>query len=128
MADPDILAPLLSGDLDTVSFVRDYVEVRIDYNILRCMTGPIVRNASGDCRFPEPGSRDALCTLIDCVVTFVEVSDDAIELQMESGDALVLPLDEKSRTLDDGRVVPEAVHFVPRDERGRLDVTRMVIW
>lgn len=123
-----ILAPLMRGDVDTISFVRDYVEVRIDYNIVRCMTGPIVRSVSGDYRFPEPGSRDALCGLIDRVVKHVEVSDDAIELHMDSGEALVLPLDEKSRTLPDGRVVPEAVHFVPADQNGRLDVTRMAIW
>lgn len=123
-----ILAPLMRGDLNTVSFVRDYVEVRIDYNIVRCMTGPIVRTASGDFRFPQPGSRDALCGLIDAVVNRVEVSDDAIELHMDSGDVLVLPLDEKSRTLPDGRVLPEAVHFVPADARGRLDTAKMAIW
>jgi hypothetical protein len=39
----DPLALLLRGDLDTVSFVRDYVEFRIDYNVLRCMTDPIVQ-------------------------------------------------------------------------------------
>jgi hypothetical protein len=43
MVREDALTPLLRGDLDTVSFVRDYVEFRIDYNVLRCMTGPIVR-------------------------------------------------------------------------------------
>ena len=128
MPDEAILALLMRGDLDTISFVRDYVEVRIDYNIVRCMTGPIVRTESGDRRFPEPGSRDALCGLIDGAVKEVEVSDDAIELHMDSGEALVLPLDEKSRTLADGRVVAEAVHLVPADERGRLDVTRMATW
>ncbi len=123
-----ILAPLMRDDLDTVSFVRDYVELRIDYNIVRCMTGPIVRTANGDFRFPQPGSRDALCGLIDRVVKRVEVSDDVIEPHMDSGETLVLPLDQKSRTLPVGRVLPEAVHFVPADERGRLDTATMAIW
>jgi hypothetical protein len=123
------LSPLLRGDLDTVSIVRDYVEVRIPYNVLRCMTAPIVRTESGDCRFPEPGSRDALCSLIDSSVTRVQVKDgDAIELDMDSGETLVFPLDEDSRTLPDGRVLPEAVHLVPADTRGRLDGAKMVIW
>jgi hypothetical protein len=128
MAGRGILEPLKHGDVDTVSFVRDYVELRIDYSIVRCMTGPIVRTASGDFRFPEPGSRDALCGLIDRVVKEVEVRDDAIELHMDSGETLVLPLDQKSRTLPDGGVLPEAVHFVPADERGRLDAARMAVW
>jgi hypothetical protein len=125
---PGPLALLLHGDLDTVSFVRDYVEVRIDCNVLRCMTGPLVRTVTGDFRFPEPGSRDALCGLIDGAVTRAEVTADAIELDLDSGQALVLPLDEKSRTLPDGRVMPEAVHLVPADERGRPDVAKMMIW
>jgi len=62
------LAPLVEGDLDTVAFVRDYVEVRINYNVVRCMTGPIVRTPSREYRFPEPGSRDALCGLSDGIV------------------------------------------------------------
>jgi hypothetical protein len=84
VSDEATLAPLVRGDLDTVSFVRDYVEVRMDYNIVRCMTGPIVRSASGDYRFPESGLRDVLCGLIDSVITRVEINDDAIELHMDS--------------------------------------------
>jgi len=122
------LAPLLNGDLDMVSFVRDYVEVRIDYNVLRCMTGPIVQTDADTVRFPDHGSRDALCGLIGGVVLDIDITADAIELSMDSGRRLVLPLDETSRTLPDGRIMPEAVHFVPADERGRLEVARMVIW
>ncbi len=40
------LALVLEGDLDTVAFVRDYVEVRINYNVVRCLTGQIVRTPS----------------------------------------------------------------------------------
>jgi hypothetical protein len=41
---------------------------------------------------------------------------------------LILPLDEKSRTLPDGRVLPAAVHLMIADERGSLDMARIVIW
>jgi len=122
------LAPLRRGDLDTISFVRDYVEVRIDYNVLRCFTGPIVRTRSGDFRFPGRGSRDALCGLIGSVISRTHVGDEAIELHTESGQTLVLPLDERSRTMPDGHLLPEAVHLVPADERGRLVVAKMFIW
>lgn len=128
MPDETDLVPLLRGDLDTVSFVRDYVELRVDYNIVRCMTGPIVRVADGEVRFPDPGSRDALCGLIGSDVISAQVNDDAIELVMSSGPTLVLPLDLASRALSDGRVIPEAVHLVPADPRGELDVGRMIIW
>ena len=128
MVREDALTPLLRGDLDTVSFVRAYVEFRIDYNVLRCMTGPIVRAGGNEWRFPHPGSRDALCGLIDGVVKEVQVTDAAIELRMDLERTIILPLDMKSRTLPDGRVSPEAVHLIPADERGGLDVARMVIW
>jgi hypothetical protein len=59
MQDVDICDALSGGDLDTVAFVRDYVELRIDYNILRCMTGPIVTSNGREVRFPNEGSRDA---------------------------------------------------------------------
>ena len=58
MDDQDALDLLLGGHLDTVSFVMDYVEFRVSYNILRCMTGPIVERENAVHRFPEPGSRD----------------------------------------------------------------------
>ena len=118
------LTLLLRGDLDTASFVRDYVEFRIDYSVLRCMTGPIVRIGGNEWRFPDPGSRDALCGLIGGIVKEVEVTDAAIELRMDLERTLILPLDAKSRALPDGQVSPEAVHLVPADERGSLDVAR----
>ena len=62
----DALRRLVGGDLDTVSFVRDYVEFRVDYNVLRALTPPQIRLPDGQShRFPDAGSRDALCALID---------------------------------------------------------------
>ena len=126
--DEAILAPLLRGELDTVSFVRDYVEVRIDYNIVRCMTRPIVRTPNGDFRFPEPGSRDALCGLIDSAVHASGRQRRRHRASHGLRAETRLPLDEASRTLPGGKVSPEAVHFVPADERGRLDVAKMAFW
>jgi hypothetical protein len=66
MRNEHILARLMHGHVDTVSFVRDYVEVRIDYyNVVRCVTGPGSR--PGSSAFQNPG-RDALCGPINGVV------------------------------------------------------------
>jgi hypothetical protein len=66
--------------------------------------------------------------LIDGVVEKVEITEGAIQLRMSSGESLICPLDQRSRTLEDGSVLPEAVHFVPADRNGRLDGSRKAIW
>jgi hypothetical protein len=120
---------VLRGHFDTVSFVMDYVEFRIDYNILRVMTGPIVELADGRRgRFPEPGSRDLLCELIDSeVISAVEIGAEdpkthRVEVRTSNGDLLVVPLDAQSRAGYEG------AHLVPADESGRLDTGGTIIW
>jgi hypothetical protein len=123
------LGRLIGGEFDTVSFVRDYVEFRIDYNVLRAITSPQVLLPSGEShRFPDAGSRDALCTLIDSYVVQAcergshETSDLRLEVLTDQGHVLTIPLDYGSR------VGPEAAHLVPADERGRLDSIGMSVW
>jgi len=125
----DALRRLVGGELDTVSFVRDYVEFRVDYNVLRALTPPQLRLPDGRShRFPDAGSRDALCTLIDSSVVDAcergsEDADDLrIEVRTDAGHLLTIPLDSTSRA------GVEAAHLVPADERGRLDVPGMWIW
>jgi hypothetical protein len=124
----DALAVLRDGHLDTVSFVMDYVEFRINYNVLRALTPPIVEDSDGlRSQFPEPGSRDALCGLIDTTVeSATEVgSDEAdnrrIEVRTDKGHVLTIPL-------AGDRDGPERAHLVPADEQGRLQVAEMFIW
>ena len=123
----DGLAGLVGGDLDMVSFVRNYVEFRVDYSVLRCMTGPIVRYRDSEHRFPGLGSRDALCDLISTNIEAVDENDMRISLRTSRGHELLLPLDTESRTLADGRVMPEAVHLMPSD-RARRGGAEMSIW
>ena len=120
---------VLRGHLDTVSFVMDYVEFRIDYNILRVMTGPIVELTDGRRgRFPEEGSRDLLCELIDTeVVSADQIGDDdsadhRIEVRTREGHLLIVPLDAESMGGYEG------AHLVPADATGRLDGASMVVW
>lgn len=124
----EALAVLRGGHLDTVSFVMDYVEFRINYSVLRTLVPPIVQCADGRrVRFGDPGSRDALCRLIDTTVeSAAEVGDEAtgnrrIEVRVDDGSVLTI-------SLTDDAGGPERAHLVPADERGELRVANMFIW
>jgi len=78
--------------------------------------------------FPDAGSRDALCRLIDShVVTAKEIGEAAdhdrrLEFQTDVGDILVIPLDWAASTARKG------AHLVPADAAGRLTAEQMFIW
>jgi hypothetical protein len=117
------LSILSGGHLDTVSFVMDYVEFRVGYSILRALAGPRVELHDGvSAQFPEAGSRDALCRLIDSeVVTADEVADGTrLEVRTSRGDLLVIDGSDHPH--------PEFAQLVPADERGELQVSEMYIW
>jgi hypothetical protein len=121
----DGLSRLIAGHLDTVSFVMDYVEFRIDYNILRALNPPRVELQDGTIAlFPEQGSRDALCRLIDTEVAEARVvrgdEPPRIEVRTSRGDVLSISLDDADS--------PESAHLVPADEQGELLVEHMYIW
>lgn len=114
---------LVGEALSAVSFVRDYVEFHFDGPILRSLNDPIVRHAATQVTCSDSGWRDALCSIIGGVIERVDmVSGDRIELRTTDGKQLVVPLDEAAR------VGPEAAHFVPAEEDGRLRVKDMLIW
>ena len=117
------LSVLVGGHLDTVSFVMDYVEFRIGYGILRAHAGPRVElHDETVAQFPDPGSRDALCRLIDSTVVSAREADGAmrIEVWTDRGDLLVIDGNEYPH--------PEFAQLVPANERGKLEVSQMYIW
>jgi hypothetical protein len=119
------LGRLIGGHLDTVSFVMDYVEFRIDHNVLRALNPPRVELHDGTtASFPERGSRDALCQLIDTEVAEAQVvrGDDEprIEVRTSRGDLLSISLNDTN--------FPESAHLVPADEQGQLRLEDMYIW
>ncbi len=125
----EALSILEGGHLDTVSFVMDYVEVRIGYNVLRSQASdPTVRLPDGSIyKFPQDGSRDALCSMIDANVIAaselgVDTDDWRIEVRTDKGHVLTIPLGWEQR------VGPEAAHLVPADASGRLEGSGMWIW
>lgn len=102
------LPDLVGRTVTAVCFVADYVDLTFDGPILRALTEPkVFQKHGGVLRFPNPGSRDALCSLIGR--TAVSVTEDASEIRVnfDSGENFSIPLDMPSR------VGPEAAHFVP---------------
>jgi hypothetical protein len=120
------LSVLEGGHLDTVSFVMDYVEFRIGYNCFRALRPPRVCLRDGQiAQFPQEGSRDALCRLIDTtVVSAVEIhgadGQERIEIRTDAGDVLSVDIG--------GYDIAEFAHLVPADSQGRLIVSKMAIW
>ena len=104
-----------------VAFVRDYVELLFDSPILRCYAAPEVMTAGQAVRFPEPGSRDALCALIGAEVTDVDLGHHNLWIQLDGGRRLHIDFNLE---WDAGR---EAAEFVPLVE-GRLAPEQKLVW
>ena len=102
------LQDLVGEEVSAIAFVRDYVEVHFDGPILRSLSNPTVSERGVDYRFPEAGSRDALCRVIGSTVRAVKLEEGrALELVTSDGSRITIPLDAASLR------GPEAMHFVP---------------
>ena len=99
-------ASLVGEELNTVSFVMDYIEFGFNGPVLRALTRPIVDIGGELPRFPDPGSRDALCQLIGRTVTAVEELEHvSLNVELTGNARLTIPLDDASY------VGPEAMNF-----------------
>lgn len=75
--DADPLAVALVGqECDQIQVSRDVVEIGFSHWWLSCVASPVVRRQDAVWRFPEPGSCDALCSIIDSVVVSAVVDDE----------------------------------------------------
>jgi hypothetical protein len=91
------LETLVGEQLSSVIFVADYVQFDFNGPVLTAYANPTAIHQGQRARFPDPSSRDTLCSLIHQLVrAAVEVEDDRIELRFESGDQLIVPLDPAS--------------------------------
>ena len=94
--------------ISTVAFVRDYVEFYFDGPVLRSISNPRIIVKNVEYRFPEQGSRDALCLVIGSRVSTVELREhDALVFATSNGCQVMIPLDVASLRGD------EAMHFMP---------------
>jgi hypothetical protein len=100
----------LNGEEITgIAFICDYVEFYFGgpFPILRSISNPKVASEGVEYRFPEPGSRDALCRVIGTKVCTIKLEENkALELTMSNEYKITIPLDPAS--LCGG----EAMHFV----------------
>jgi hypothetical protein len=100
---------VINGEpVSAISFVMDYVEVHFNGPVLRCIANPTVVSPGEDTTFPEPGSRDRLCELIDRSLERVRcASGPTVVLDFSEGWELRIPFSA------DAAFAGESLHFVP---------------
>jgi hypothetical protein len=111
---------LVGCEVSGVSFLRDFVEVLFDGPVLRSLASPMVREDDRVARFPEAGSREALCRLIGRTVEQAEDRSDALVLVVEG------PIELTISMYDPGAGC-EAAHFMGMRD-GKLDFGLLSIW
>src|SRR5438046_1297936 len=85
---------LIGDAVNAICFVIDYVELRFNGPILRALTAVELIDRGSRAVFPEPGSRDALCGLIQAVLVDIVIEDElAMTLRFDSGAIVRIPLD-----------------------------------
>jgi hypothetical protein len=93
--------------VNAVCFVMDYVELHFNGPIFRCLANPVLEMGDKRFVFPEAGTRDALCSLINDTLISVKIEEDQfIHLKFASGSKLSVALN------DTNRVGPESAHYV----------------
>jgi hypothetical protein len=114
---------LVGGELDAVSFVRDYVELRIDSAIVRLLTRPSGRIAGVAWQLTDASGADALRRLIGRTVVSVDFDeDDHLRLSFDEGTYIDASL------RDEDRSGPEALHLMPADANGHVHAASMSVW
>jgi len=101
---------LVGEELNSVSFVMDYVEFGFNGPVLRVMTNVEVSKDGQKATFPHGGSRDALARAIGTSVQRISIEPSTeMRISLSDGSVLRIPL------VCDESTGPEAVHFVPDD-------------
>lgn len=104
------LSDLLSARLTAVCFVLDYVEFHFDDKIIRSFVPPVIESSIGIFRFPDHGSRDAFCKLINSSVEDLRLDECMVKISFGVKGSLNISL------TPDKNYGPEAAHFVPGDD------------
>ena len=120
MTDVGELDDLVGRELSGVSFIRSYVELHFDGPVVRSLAPPLVRKGEHAVKFGDPGSRDALCSLIGLVVSRIDDLPATLRIGFGEGTDFEIPKASPG-------VGAEVAHFVPVVE-GRPDVAGMSIW
>ena len=100
----------LQGErLSSVTFVMDYLQLGFNGPTINAYSRPIAEIAGNRHRFPESGSRDAICSFIGHdVVRVIEIPNQRLVLSFEMG-TIEIPLDPVSQVHgDDFDFIPSA--------------------
>lgn len=79
-----LLSRLTGRNLNSVVFLKWYLQLTFDGPYLNCEVWPAVGIGAGEIKFGDPGYRDALCSLLDLPV---------LSTREETGIGLVLEFD-----------------------------------
>ena len=93
--------------LSDVCFVMDYLQLGFSGSIITVHTKPVIETSATRCRFPDAGSRDALCSFIDRPLMNVTVEAGRLMTLMFDMGKIEIPLDIESRVCGD------AAEFLP---------------
>lgn len=107
-------------ELSAVCFVRNFVEFHFDGPVLRSLASPTVERGGQSVRYPDAGSRDALCELIGLPAQAVADGSEEITIEFPGPRAVRIP----KRDPDAG---PEIAHLVPMIN-GKREAGAMVVW
>jgi hypothetical protein len=109
------LQDLKGEPLSDITFVMDYLQIGFSGSVLTIYSRPIAKTAREEYRFPEAGSRDALCSFIGHVLTqVVSKPNDRIILFFDNGTIEIL-LDAANRVNGD------AAEFWPSKGKAMID-------
>ena len=131
----DILQPidLVGESLSEVDFTQDYIELNFAYTFLRFFSNPSIQTDSFSGKFPDAGSRDALCSLIGKELTSLQLDDKKeLVLVFESKDTVTLPLNRNICTLRrkafcfSGREGGIEQHKINKKERAKIEKEKQI--
>jgi hypothetical protein len=98
---------LVGEQINAVCFVMDYLELHFNGPILRALVAAVLETPTERWFFPEPGSREGMCSIIGATVIDVGVDvDRSIQLRCDNRMVFTIPFDVAYRAHS------EAAHFV----------------
>ena len=105
---------LVGETLLRVAFVWDYIELDFGSASLTFFSHPLIKMNSFDGKFPDVGSRDALCSLIGKKLLSLQLDDEKeLVLTFKPKDTVILPMDIESKMR-----WGEVLHFYGNDGTG----------
>jgi hypothetical protein len=83
---------LVGEEINGVAFFMDYLELHFNGPVLRALYEATLETPTERWRFPDPGSREAMCQLITATVADIHVDDErSIQLRTDKGQLFTIP-------------------------------------